>query len=122
MEIVLCGGVNITDMDENDILVFLKDECGINAKDVTVGWEGDGEGYVVRILIFVNDERTALSISCAIDELEKGEGCPHGVLCKANYVRVYMNNQSLSLSAATMIDCMNIGFMSLILIAVIHTL
>jgi len=115
VEITLDDGVKITDVDLNDILEFLKGKCGIDEKDVTIGWEGN-DGYVIRIVVFVDDETTAVSITVAIDDLDKGEGCPYGVICKAKGVRILVNGQELS--SAPMVK---ISFVLLMLMAVIHT-
>jgi len=64
--------------------------------NVSVKVERDENGYIVRLLLFVDDEQTANAISEAIEQRRKGEDCPQAMFCKVKNIRVIVKELSLS--------------------------
>ena len=58
---------------------------------MSVGWETDDQGYVLRVIFYVEDTNTALSIEQAINDISKGDTCPVNLFCKVKSIRVIVD-------------------------------
>jgi len=80
------GVINMSAVDTADILEILQVDFEIETNGVTIAFEGDGQGYVTRIMIYVPDEETARFVMSALESL-KEEGTS-GILGKAGRIRL----------------------------------
>ena len=55
---------------------------------INIIYEIDDNGYVVSITLIVKDEESANLISETINNIDKGEECSYGILCRCKTVRV----------------------------------
>ena len=92
VEIEMDVGVNVSEMDSGEILEIISQQLGVDTSEVRVAWEVDEEGYVIRVVVFVNDEETAKVIASGIDDMKKGDNCEGGVFCKSRRVTVVQND------------------------------
>jgi len=85
--------VRITEFNATDILLYLSKKYGGKTDLMKIGFDTDDEGYVVRIVVIVDDKETAESIAAGIDE----DDC-YGVLCKKKKVTVHVTLDDISSS------------------------
>ena len=64
---------------------------------MVIGFEIDEEGYIERIVIFVDDKETAIHLSNVVNELDKDvDNCQYGVLCHAKEARIIVHEEQSS--------------------------
>jgi len=76
------------DVNITDIALITSNMSGVDVNDIVIGVEVDDEGYVISVVVYVDDEEMANSIAYAVQEMDKGEQCQHGVLCKTKSVTI----------------------------------
>jgi len=87
VEIDLARGVSVSSMSSKNVTDSLIRLCDIpDAANMTVAWENDD--YVTDIVVYVDDPKAANDIAVAVEDLDKGKDCEHGVLCRAVEVRL----------------------------------
>ena len=96
--IELEDGVNITEMNSTEILNMLAVETGIDKNELSIGYEVNQEGYVVRVIVYVRDESNAQLIVEAVNRIEGGDNCEYGLLCHVKTIRVEAEGENLSYS------------------------
>jgi len=96
VEIELQEGVTVNDMNVTDVLETIRLQCGIDTASVTVAWESDEKGNIIRIILYLEDEDEANKLSVSVNKMEKGKGCEFGVLCKSKLVTVVPVQMALS--------------------------
>ena len=83
-------------MSSQEIVTEISEKTGIDAEDITIGVEYDGDGKVVRILVYVSDENKAdkvvSSVTCG--EIESCEG----LSCYCEEVESHEKARPLNLS------------------------
>jgi len=77
-----------TEVDVNEILLDILEETGLTAAEVTIAIETDEFGFVVSVIVYVNNPETATVIAASMETMDKGEGCQRGVLCRMKGVTV----------------------------------
>jgi len=80
VEILLLKGLNLTTIDASKELELLCSLLEIQCDSINIGYVLDENGFVVRILIFVDDENTAKVISIALNKCSKDPFDPIGSL------------------------------------------
>jgi len=80
--------VEITELNEEDLINIISILTGIDSSELTIGTEVNEQGHIIRINIYVKDSAQAAVIADAVNEIKKGEGCAYGVLCEANSVKI----------------------------------
>ena len=91
VDVKLKEKVNVADIDPAEIVDYLKVLCNISGDEITIGWETDDDGYVIRIIVYVDDESTADVIVSVLTDLDKGANCSYGILCDTDSVEVHVN-------------------------------
>ena len=66
VEIELEDSIEEDELDVDEILAILKDKIGIDTTRIVIGWDLDESGKIIRVLIYVDDEAMADSISSQI--------------------------------------------------------
>ena len=90
-------GATIIDLSVTDILTKLSDECGIKPDEMTIEWESDDQGRLIRILIHMNDEDTARRIADSVSYYSKNQKeCNLGILCRSVSVHISTQEEELS--------------------------
>jgi len=80
--------VKAIDVNMTEVIDSIATLTGVNENDITVGMITDENGYVISIVVYVDSEETTNSIVEAINNIDKGELCEYGVLCKTYAVTV----------------------------------
>jgi len=88
VELELDGTTTVFDFNSEDLKQSVSSLTGVNASGITIGYEMNMTGSILRVLVYVDDGSTANAIYNAVKELKKGEGCPYGVLCRTKTVLV----------------------------------
>jgi len=89
-------GVNLSEMNTVDELERIKALTEKGGEEVKIGYEINEQGYIIRIIIYVDDETTAQSIATTVESIEKGEGCSYGILCNWKDVHVKTMDKEIS--------------------------
>jgi len=76
------------DVNSTDIVTMISNMTGVNSSDLSVSYEVDNHGNVVRIIIHVSSQEGADAVYDAIDNMPKGSGCNYSPLCFATRVHV----------------------------------
>jgi len=111
---LLSGDSNITEdmniivMKRNVVSIDIKDDVlavevniseiaktisaltGIDVGDLIIDLEVDEEGYVISVLVIVEDGDKSNTIVAAVNELDKGSQCEAGVLCHSSNARIIL--------------------------------
>jgi len=93
------------ELNTSEILSSLCSMTNLETSELVIGYEVDEEGFIIHIIVYVKDEETGILVMEAIDDLEKGETCQQGVLCKSKNSRVIeVKTNSLSSSKSNTDD------------------
>jgi len=91
--------VSITpsEFDIENVTYILSNATGILEVEMLIGTEAiEKTGYIIRVVVLVNNEENAQAIVNVIESKGKGEECTYGVLCKAKTARI-MNQEEEAL-------------------------
>jgi len=88
VEIEIAVGIQVTEINTTELLEIINEQCGIDTDGMVIGFEIDDEGYIIRIIIYVEDEATALQLVEAVNDLEKDDNCQSGILCDTKEARI----------------------------------
>jgi len=88
VEIVLTEGVHIDEIDIAVLTDTISTLCSVSSDKLSVGYEVDGNGYILRVFVYIDDESTANVIATALTNMDKGKDCPYGILCRTKTVFV----------------------------------
>ena len=69
VEIELEHSIEEDELDVDEILAILKEDIGIDTSGILIGWDIDDSGRIIRVIIYVDDERTAELIRSRITDL-----------------------------------------------------
>jgi len=81
------NGVQVTDLNMAELISNISVLSGVDSSEFTVGVEVDDKGYIVRVVLYLNDAETATVIAKSVDGIEE-EGCHYGILCNKRTVHV----------------------------------
>jgi len=76
------------DVDVAEALDTISTLCGVQQSTLKVALEINDDGYVVGVIILVDDESTAQLITSVMAEISKNETCGYGIFCENNGFRV----------------------------------
>ena len=111
-------GIDITDLNTTEIQTTISDLTGIKADKLTIRVETNDNNEVVRIIVIVNDEKTAEEvkdkINIAIDEHNEEEIVKHFVRAEVNVKENKLLVSSGSMKKEGIIIMFTIVLMSLI--------
>jgi len=111
----ITGDMNIIVMPRNVVIIEIEKyilrvdvnltyvaECisklaGIDINSILIDVEVDEEGYVVRLLIILNDTELCRFVESAVNNLLKDGNCQFGILCRNTGARILVKEQLLSL-------------------------
>jgi len=71
----------ITDFNKTEFIISLSNLTGVEASKMKIAVELDDKGRVIRIMIYVRDEKTAKIIANKVNDLNKDD-CTYGILCR----------------------------------------
>ena len=97
VEIELEQSVEVDEFDVDVILEVLKEEIGIDTSRILIGWDTDESGRVTRVMIYVDDESMAGSVSSKITSL-----FPH-----VKRAQIVVNGDYLSCASVTFVERMS---------------
>jgi len=92
-------GITIEEFNVTSVQDTLKDLCPEVTSAVVVGWETTEESYVIRVILYVEDEDTANVIYKTLTTLDKEKDCHH-IFCRMVHVNIFVPDQTLSVSAS----------------------
>ena len=101
VEIELKERIGAIEMNTSEIQQFLSTECQVDVNDVVIGYVTDEEGYIVRIIVYVNNQAVANVIASTVEELKEKEECQYEFICKMRIVRVTSTENFVSVSGTT---------------------
>jgi len=79
--------VDASQMNSSQIRKILAEYLKISDEGVSIGWETDDNGYIIRVIIYVDDEKTAKMVKSTLDELQNGcDEKNYGILCQKKTV------------------------------------
>jgi len=96
IEVRLIDAVNISSINIVELLETLSNLSGVDTEELSIGWETDEDGDVISIIFYIEDEEKARAIARKIDDIDEGEGCEYGVLCKVKSVQVIAKEHDIS--------------------------
>jgi len=67
---VLVDGVDIGQLDIAEVIEILTSDYGISSDQVSVGYEVDHQGNIVRVVLYVDDKTIANTIAEGIKQCE----------------------------------------------------
>jgi len=76
------GAVNSSELYYPDLAESIYLLTGLNESFVVIEAEIDPEGYVVRVMVFLNDNDSCLALESAVYNISK-ENCTYGAFCHA---------------------------------------
>ena len=94
--------VNISEsilIDPYEVKVELSEISEVDANDIIVAIKYDEDGNVSRIVLYVNDEKTAKTIVERLEPIDKSEECD-SIFCRSEQVHTREITSSLSLANA----------------------
>jgi len=100
VEIVLTEGVRVEEINATQLAEMIGLLCNVSSDKLTIGYEIDANGYVLRVYVYVGDESTANVISTVINDMNKEVNCQYGILCRAKQVVVNNGLEIASLSGS----------------------
>jgi len=111
-------GVNIGEINTTEIREVFRVELGIELESVLViGWESDDFGNVISVIIYVDDEDTAIAVLNVIEKIDKKseEQCREAIVfCKRKSAYVKLPDFVLSSSFACILDTLILAVISMI--------
>jgi len=110
-------GVNLTELNTVEELGRIKELSEKGGEEVKIGYVIDEQGYITRIIIYVDDEETARGIAKTVESMEKGEGCSYGILCKRK--NVHVKTMEREISGIENIHCMEKKRILIIMVVII---
>jgi len=93
--------VKAGDLDFTEIAVAASNMTGIDFTDIVVGAVFDDEGYVVRIILYVDDEQKAKVMADEMKVKAEGGDCEYGVICKAKSVTIHVTDPDLDVLSSS---------------------
>jgi len=78
------------------------DQMGLEEGEVTIGFETDEKGNVIRLIIFCDDIEKANLIVAAVNSIDQGDECEN-ILCRRKDVRVKEVNAWIILSVGCLL-------------------
>jgi len=113
------NNTNMEPIDVDEVTHEMSELTGISETDFVLGIEYDSEGRIIRVLLYVNDEKTANRVQDTVDGTPKG-GCEQ-FRCRLMQARVReITHHSVSFSSAFRLhNDIVIGIISMVL-AFIH--
>jgi len=81
---------NLEDVNIEVITTATSELSGVNANDIIVGVECDEQGFVIRVVVYVNDEEKASKIKIAVESIsdETKAKCEYDILCNSKGVSI----------------------------------
>jgi len=67
--IVDVSELNVTDFSSDETLDELSRHTGIDVNDMSIGTETDGNGVILRLIVYVEDEETATIVTNKVNEM-----------------------------------------------------
>ena len=113
VKIELADGIKVTDINSSEILDIIHVQFGIEVEGISIGWEGNEEGYIFYVIIYVKDDTTASVVGEAVKNLPQGEDCQSAIVfCKRTGVEINIHDQSLVVSgiAKGIVDSVLLSF------------
>ena len=89
--------VSMEDLKVTEILLFLEAQCGVSSSDVRIVYHYDSAGFLIYVLVIVENKTNALAIAVAAKELAKEEGCD-SLMCRATDIQVFSSKEKDPLS------------------------
>lgn len=106
VEVEVEPGTKVGDIDTEELRELLIEECNIEPDAIQVGWEADEDGYVIRVLIFVEDEETAEAVRAAI---------ARGIWPKSKKAKVLVSPEFLSQASSTVSSFILLFFLIMVM-------
>jgi len=92
---IIMNGTKVDDVYTVEVISTVNELTSIKLSGDSIGVVVDETGFVVRIVIYVEDEETANTIASAIEGIEKGRRCVYGTLCRTKSIHV-IDHRNLS--------------------------
>jgi len=92
--------VTVVRMNMTDVLEIIREVSGVSIDPVNIGWESDEEGFINRVILFVDGNEAANTVVSSINSISKGWSCQYGVLCESRYVSIIPNDDPSYIAAA----------------------
>jgi len=91
------NGVRPSELNTTELMLNISVISGISEEKLSLGFETDEKGYVVRILLYVKDEEEAKVVTKSLEEINiVKESCDYGVLCLRKSVKLRTEWTALS--------------------------
>jgi len=65
--------VNVKEMNVTSIIEFIRVVCEVDVQAIRIGWEANEQSFIIRIVVFIDDEQTATIIKKKIEEMRTKE-------------------------------------------------
>ena len=82
----------------------------------------DSDGFIIRVVVYLDNEQDAVSIEAAINGVDKGANCGYGVVCEIKRVthkgRIVISSSTIFVLSGSHYVCGNLMMMFLMLLVV----
>jgi len=113
IEIETNYGYQLNDFNASVLLEEIEEKFGIESDEIIIGYETNEEGYIVHIILYVEDEETANIIITAFNDMDK-TNCVNGTFCNTKTATVVEVERYVSV--ATNVNIMIYSFMLMIIV------
>ena len=88
---------NLQTFNKTELLETISTQCGVSVEVLTIGFETDEDGNIIRVLVYVDEEETAIIIADKLNALNEADACVDaGILCQVETVKVAQTGLTLS--------------------------
>lgn len=97
VEIVVEAGVFAGDVNMSSLHLQVETLTGVEG--IEIGLELSDDAYVLQVIVLVDDEEAATNVAEAVNNLDKGESCQYGVICRAKRIHLVTSPSSTSIES-----------------------
>jgi len=109
----------VESFDKDEFLSNISNLSGLNPDEISYGDEVDSDGNILTIVLKVEDQAKADSISEAVKDKRKEENCSYGILCMVEETTVSSNGGLTVLSEAHTINPWRYCFLAMLLFVIV---
>jgi len=102
---VVENSIKPSDINTTELIINISLISAIEIEEIEqVGIETNSDGYVIRVVVYHKDEKTAQVVADRIKDFHTGGSCEYEVLCRTKTVRVVAEWMEVSCTHETTIN------------------
>jgi len=76
------------DMNTSDFVKVISEATGVDAEKLVINVETNKRGEIVRVLLYIDNDKDANIIVDMINDLDKGNNCQAGIICRSKHAYI----------------------------------